>query len=62
MALHIYNVRPRKERSAFEEGRVNMYVRSRCMITHVGYKKTYLSFDVVVRYLRFRGLRAVSRT
>lgn len=59
MALHIYNVLHREKElfQPLEEGRVNMYVCGPTVYdhAHVGHAKTYLSFDVVVRYLRFRG-------
>ncbi len=59
MALQIYNVLHR-EKQPFEplhEGKVNMYVCGPTVYdhAHVGHAKTYVSFDVVVRYLRFRG-------
>ena len=59
MALQIYNVLHR-EKEPFEplhEGRVNMYVCGPTVYdhAHIGHAKTYLSFDMVVRYLRFRG-------
>jgi cysteinyl-tRNA synthetase len=59
MALQIYNVLHR-EKEPFEplhEGRVNMYVCGPTVYdhAHIGHAKTYLSFDVVVRYLRYRG-------
>ena len=59
MALHIYNVLHR-EKMPFEplrEGRVHIYVCGPTVYdhAHVGHAKTYVSFDVVVRYLRFRG-------
>jgi cysteinyl-tRNA synthetase len=59
MALHIYNVLHR-EKVPFEplhEGRVNLYVCGPTVYdhAHVGHAKTYISFDVAVRYLRFRG-------
>ncbi len=59
MALQIYNVLHR-EKEPFEplhEGKVNMYVCGPTVYdhAHVGHAKTYVSFDVVVRYLRYRG-------
>jgi len=59
MALQIFNVLHR-EKVPFEplhEGKVNMYVCGPTVYdhAHVGHAKTYVSFDVVVRYLRFRG-------
>lgn len=57
--LHIYNTLTQKKQK-FEPrvpGKVGMYV---CGITvydlcHMGHARTYLSFDVMVRYLRHRG-------
>ncbi|GGW95252.1 cysteine--tRNA ligase [Alteromonas halophila] len=57
--LHLYNTRTR-EKARFvplQEGKVGLYV---CGITvydvsHMGHARTYLSFDVLVRYLRHLG-------
>ncbi|MCU7555909.1 cysteine--tRNA ligase [Alteromonas sp. ASW11-19] len=57
--LHLYNTRTR-EKAQFvplEEGKVGLYV---CGITvydvcHMGHARTYLSFDILVRYLRHLG-------
>ena len=59
MALQIYNVLGR-EKQPFEplnEGHVNMYVCGPTVYdhAHLGHAKTYVSFDVVVRYLRYSG-------
>ena len=59
MALQIYNVLGR-EKQIFEplnEGHVNMYVCGPTVYdhAHIGHAKTYVSFDVVVRYLRYSG-------
>lgn len=59
MALQIYNVLGR-EKQPFEpltEGHVNMYVCGPTVYdhAHIGHAKTYVSFDVVVRYLRYSG-------
>ncbi len=59
--LHLYNTRTR-EKSRFEPlepGKVGLYV---CGITvydlsHMGHARTYLSFDVLVRYLRHLGYK-----
>ena len=58
--LHLYNTRTR-EKAKFvplQEGKVGLYV---CGITvydlsHMGHARTYLSFDVLVRYMRHLGL------
>jgi cysteinyl-tRNA synthetase len=59
MSLKIYNMLTR-EKATFvplEEGKVNMYVCGPTVYDypHVGHAKTYISFDVVVRYLRYLG-------
>ena len=57
--LHLYNTRTREKAKVvpLEEGKVGLYV---CGITvydlsHMGHARTYLSFDVLVRYLRHLG-------
>jgi cysteinyl-tRNA synthetase len=59
MTLKIYNVLTRNK-EVFEplhEGKVNMYVCGPTVydFPHVGHAKTYVGFDVVVRYLRYLG-------
>jgi cysteinyl-tRNA synthetase len=59
MALKIYNTLTR-EKEPFEPlvpGRVNMYVCGPTVYDspHIGHAKASVSFDVVVRYLRFLG-------
>ena len=59
MTLQIFNVLGR-EKMAFtpiHEGRVGMYVCGPTVYehSHLGHAKTYVSFDVVARYLRYRG-------
>jgi len=59
MALQIFNVLGR-EKQAFvpvEPGRVNMYVCGPTVqdFAHVGHAKTYVNFDMVVRWLRYSG-------
>ncbi len=59
MALRIHNVLTR-EKEIFQplyEGKVNMYVCGPTVqdYPHVGHAKTYVNFDVVVRYLRYSG-------
>lgn len=59
MALTIYNTLTRRK-EAFEplhEGRVNMYVCGPTVYDspHIGHAKSYIAFDIVVRYLRHRG-------
>lgn len=59
MTLRIYNVltREKEEFEPLHEGKVNMYVCGPTVqdYPHVGHAKTYISFDVVVRYLRYIG-------
>ena len=59
MPLKIYNVMTRQKETfvPINEGRVNMYVCGPTVYDypHVGHAKTYVNFDVVVRYLRFLG-------
>lgn len=58
--LHIYNTltRQKEQFKPLQAGKVGLYV---CGITvydlcHVGHARTYLSFDLMVRYMRSRGL------
>jgi cysteinyl-tRNA synthetase len=59
MALRIFNVlgREKQEFSPLEEGRVSMYVCGPTVYdhAHLGHARSYVSFDVVTRYLRFSG-------
>lgn len=59
MTLKIYNVLTRKKEVfvPVQEGRVNMYVCGPTVYdySHIGHAKTYVGFDVVVRYLRYSG-------
>ncbi|RMG89681.1 MAG: cysteine--tRNA ligase [Chloroflexi bacterium] len=59
MSLKIYNVltRQKEEFVPLTEGKVNMYVCGPTVYdySHIGHAKTYVSFDVVVRYLRYIG-------
>ena len=59
MAFTIYNTLTRKT-GTFEpvhEGRVGMYVCGPTVYghAHLGHAKSYISFDVLVRYLRYLG-------
>lgn len=59
MAIRIYNTLTR-EKETFQpvvEGRVNIYVCGPTVydFPHIGHAKTYVSFDAVVRYLKYRG-------
>ncbi len=59
MTLRIYNVLTRKKEEfvPLTPGKVNMYVCGPTVYdnSHIGHGKTYISFDVVVRYLRYSG-------
>jgi cysteinyl-tRNA synthetase len=59
MALRIFNVLGREKQDfvPLQPGRVNMYVCGPTVYDdpHLGHAKTYVSFDVVVRYLRYSG-------
>ncbi len=59
MSLRIYNVlsRQKEEFVPLTPGKVNIYVCGPTVysFSHIGHAKTYVSFDVVVRYLRFLG-------
>jgi cysteinyl-tRNA synthetase len=59
MSLKIYNVLTRKKEEfvPLTEGKVNMYVCGPTVYdySHIGHAKTYIGFDVVVRYLRHLG-------
>ncbi|GAB4522516.1 MAG: cysteine--tRNA ligase [Anaerolineae bacterium] len=59
MALRIFNVlgREKQEFTPLEEGRVGMYVCGPTVYdhAHLGHAKNYISFDLVVRWLRHSG-------
>lgn len=59
MTVKIYNVltRQKEEFEPLQEGKVNMYVCGPTVYDypHIGHAKTYISFDITVRYLRFLG-------
>ncbi len=59
MGLYIYNslTRRKEEFKPLEEGKVGMYVCGPTVYgeTHLGHAKSYVSFDVLVRYLRYLG-------
>jgi cysteinyl-tRNA synthetase len=64
MALQIYNSLGRRKELfvPVHEGRVHVYVCGPTVYgpTHIGHAKSYVSFDVIVRYLRFLyGVRNV---
>ena len=57
--MQIFNVLGREKQpfSPIHDGRVGMYVCGPTVYehSHLGHAKTYISFDVVARYLRYRG-------
>ncbi len=59
MALQIYNVLGREKQPfvPLQDGHVNMYVCGPTVYdhAHIGHARSYISFDVVVRYLRHTG-------
>lgn len=59
MPLQIYNTltRRKEEFKPLHEGRVGMYVCGPTVYghSHIGHGKSYVSFDIIVRYLRYRG-------
>ena len=59
MPLRIFNVLGREKQDfvPLEEGRVGMYVCGPTVYdeSHIGHAKTYISFDLIVRYLRYSG-------
>lgn len=59
MSLIVYNSLSRKkeEFKPLAEGRVRMYVCGPTVYdySHIGHAKTYVAFDVMARYLRWRG-------
>ncbi len=59
MGLYIYNSlsRQKEEFVPIQEGRVSMYVCGPTVYDypHIGHAKSYVSFDIVVRYLRYLG-------
>jgi cysteinyl-tRNA synthetase len=63
MPLRIFNVigREKQEFIPLQEGYVGMYVCGPTVYdhAHLGHAKNYISFDVVVRYLRYSGYRVL---
>jgi len=59
MALQLYNslTRKKEEFKPVKEGRVGIYVCGPTVYghAHLGHAKSYVSFDVLVRYLRYLG-------
>ncbi len=63
MTLRIYNSLTRQKETfvPLHEGRVHMYVCGPTvyMDAHLGHGKTYVNFDIMVRYLRYLGYRVL---
>lgn len=61
MPLHLYNTLTRKkeEFTPLHEGYVGIYVCGPTVYghSHLGHAKSYVAFDVIVRYLRFSGYK-----
>ncbi len=61
MSIHVYNVltRRKEEFTPLHPELVTLYVCGPTVydLPHIGHAKTYVSFDVIVRYLRFSGYR-----
>ncbi len=61
MSIQVYNVltRQKEEFKPLNPDLVTMYVCGPTVydVPHIGHAKTYVSFDVIVRYLRFSGYR-----
>ncbi len=61
MTLQVYNTLTRRKVTfvPLQEGCVTMYVCGPTVYdhAHIGHAKLYVSMDVIVRYLRFKGLR-----
>jgi cysteinyl-tRNA synthetase len=61
MTLKVYNTltRTKEEFQPLHEGRVGIYVCGPTVYehSHVGHAKSYVSFDVIVRYLRYLGYK-----
>ncbi|MEW5798157.1 MAG: cysteine--tRNA ligase [Bacteroidota bacterium] len=61
MPLHIYNslTRKKEEFKPLHDDIVNMYVCGPTVygLSHFGHAKSYVSFDIVVRYLRYLGYK-----
>ena len=59
MTLQVYNMltRQKEEFVPLVEGRVHMYVCGPTVYdhAHLGHAKTYIAFDVIARYLRYKG-------
>jgi cysteinyl-tRNA synthetase len=61
MSLQVYNTlaRQKEDFKPLHEGRVGIYVCGPTVYghSHIGHAKSYVSFDVIVRYLRYAGYK-----
>jgi cysteinyl-tRNA synthetase len=61
MTLKVYNslTRQKEEFVPVQEGRIGIYVCGPTVYedAHLGHGKTYVNFDTIVRYLRYRGYK-----
>jgi cysteinyl-tRNA synthetase len=61
MALYVYNTLTRKKQEFIPQvdGKIGMYVCGPTVygLPHVGHAKSYISFDVIFRYLKFLGYK-----
>jgi cysteinyl-tRNA synthetase len=61
MALYVYNTLTRKKQEFVPQvdGKIGMYVCGPTVygLPHVGHAKSYISFDVIFRYLKFLGYK-----
>jgi len=61
MSLQVYNALTRRKVTfvPLQEGQVTLYVCGPTVYdhAHIGHAKLYVSMDVILRYLRFKGLR-----
>ncbi len=59
MPLQIYDTLSRKEKkfSSLKSNRINMFVCGPTVydLSHLGHARTYLAYDIIVRYLRLKG-------
>ena len=63
MSLFVYNTlhRTKEEFKSVHEGHVGIYVCGPTVYSHshIGHAKSYISFDVIVRYLRYLGYKVL---
>jgi len=63
MVLKVYNTRTRRKEifEPLREGVVRMYVCGPTVydLSHIGHARSYVAFDVIRRYLEFKGYRVI---